>query len=48
MREAFAMQKLLTNFQQKILADSDIDVWNFNETLTNDVVSFKQLGPVLL
>ena len=28
---------------------SDINVWNFNETLTNNVViSFEQLGPVLL
>ena len=24
---------------------SDIKVWNFNETLTNDIVSFEQLGP---
>ena len=24
---------------------SDINVWNFNETLTNDVVSFEQPGP---
>ena len=23
---------------------SDIYVWNFNETLTNDIVSFEQLG----
>ena len=23
----------------------DISVWNFNESLTNDIVSFKQLGP---
>ena len=51
MREAFALQKLLTFFQQKILAylkywrTSDIKVWNFNETLTNDVISFEQLGP---
>ena len=26
---------------------SDINVWNFNETLTNDVVSFEQPGPGL-
>ena len=45
MREAFAMQKLLTVFQQKknwpIYA---INVWNFNEMLTNDIVSFEQLS----
>ena len=47
-REAFALQKLLTFFQQKILAYIlDINVWNFNETLTNDVVSFEQPGPEL-
>ena len=23
-----------------------MDIWNFNETLTNDVVSFEQPGPV--
>ena len=42
---AFALQKLLTFVQQKI---SDICVSldvNFNESLTNDVVSFEQLGP---
>ena len=37
---AFALQKLLTFFQQKISA-----YVNFNESLTNDVVSFEQLGP---
>ena len=45
MREAFALQKLLTFFQQKILALLDINVRNFKETLTNDVVSFEQPGP---
>ena len=40
---AFALQKLLTFFQQKISAYT-LDV-NFNESLTNDVVSFEQLGP---
>ena len=47
MREAFALQKLLTFFQQKILANLRYlkYVWNFNETLTNDVVSFEQPGP---
>ena len=43
---AFAVQKLLTFFQQKISAYL-LDV-NFNESLTNDVVSFEQLGPVVL
>ena len=33
---AFVLQKLLTFFQQKI---------SLNESLTNDVVSFEQLGP---
>ena len=42
MREAFAVQKLLTFFQQKYWHISDINVWNFKETLTNDVVSFEQ------
>ena len=27
---------------------SDIYIWNFNKTLTNDVVSFEQPGPKLL
>ena len=42
----FALQKLLTFFQQKISAYLRVspDV-NFNESLTNDVVSFEQLGP---
>ena len=39
------MQKLLTFFQQKISAYCvSLDV-NFNESLTNDIVSFEQLGP---
>ena len=42
---AFALQKLLTFFQQIISAYLlSLDV-NFNESLTNDVVSFEQLGP---
>ena len=45
MREAFALQKLLTFFQQKFWHFSDINVSNFNETLTNDVVNFEQPGP---
>ena len=35
-------------FQQKILAYFRYcKVWNFNKTLTNDIVSFEQLGPGL-
>ena len=45
MKEAFALQKLLTFFQQKYWHISDTNIRNFNETLTNDVVSFDQLGP---
>ena len=45
---AFALQKLLTFFQQRISAYICVllDV-NFNKSLTNDVVSFEQLGPDL-
>ena len=42
---AFALQKLLTFFQQKfqhICVSLDV---NFKESLTNDIVSFEQLGP---
>ena len=46
MREAFAVPKLLTFFQQKKYRHiSDINIGNFNEMLTNDVVSFEQPGP---
>ena len=45
MRKAFAMQKLLTFFQQKILAYLRYCPLNFTETLTYDIVSFEQLGP---
>ena len=41
MREAFALQKLLISFQQKYLHISDINIRNFNETVTNHVVSFE-------
>ena len=44
MREAFALQKLLTFFQQKYWHIWDINIWNFNVSLTNDVVSFEQPG----
>ena len=42
---AFALQKLLTFFRkifQHICVSLDV---NFNESLTNDIVSFEQLGP---
>ena len=45
MREAFALQKLLSLFNKKYWCNSDITNRNFNETLTNDVVSFEQPGP---
>ena len=43
------MQRLLTFFQQKycFVFFSDINIWKFNETVTNHVVSFKQSGPGL-
>ena len=42
---AFALQKLLTFFQQKNQHICVSLIVNFNESLTNDVVSFEQLGP---
>ena len=46
MREAFALQKPFIFFNKKIYwRISDTNIQNFNETLTNDVVSFEQLGP---
>ena len=47
MREAFAVQKFLTIFQQKYWRISDMNILNFNDTLTNDIVSFEQPGPGL-
>ena len=47
MREAFALQKRLKLFQQKYWHIWDINVWNFNVSLTNDVVRFEQSGPGL-
>ena len=34
-------------FNKKYWHISDINVWNFNETLTNVIVSFEQSGPDL-
>ena len=45
MREAFALQKLLTFFQQKILSQLRFNIGKFNISLTNDVVSFEQPDP---
>ena len=39
------MQKLLIFFQQKYWHILDVNVRNFNETVTNDVISFEQPGP---
>ena len=47
MREAFALQKLLTFLQQKYWHIWEINFWKFKETFTNDVVSFEQPDPGL-
>ena len=39
------MQKLLTFFQQKYKVYAIFNDQNFNNSLTNDIVSFKQLSP---
>ena len=43
------MQKLLIFFQQNIsiYMYAIFNDQSFNDTLTNDIVSFEQLGPVL-
>ena len=41
------MQKLLTFFQQNISIYAIFIDQSFNDTLTNDIVSFEQLGPGL-
>ena len=38
MREAFAVQKRLSFFNKKCWQISDINILNFNDRLTNDVV----------
>ena len=40
-------EKLLSFFQQKYWRKSDINIWNFYDSLTNDVDSFEQPGPGL-
>ena len=49
MREAFALHcKSFTHFfNKKYWHIWNISVWNFNVSLTNDVVSFEQPGPEL-
>ena len=41
------MQKLLTSFSKNISVYPVFNDQNFNNTLTNDIVSFEQLGPDL-
>ena len=40
------MQKLRTFFQQKYSVYAIFNIQSFYDTLTNDIVSFEQLGPV--
>ena len=39
------MQKLLTFFSKNISVYAIFDDQNFNDMLTNDIVTFEQLGP---
>ena len=39
------MQKLLTFFSKNISIYATFNDQFFNDTLTNDIISFKQLGP---
>ena len=49
MREVFAVQKLLTFFQQKNIGVFQVSVCKIlTKTLTNEVVSFEQPGPDIL
>ena len=41
------MQKLLTFFSKNISVYAIFNDQSFNDTLTNDIVSLEQLGPVL-
>ena len=46
-REAFALQMLLSFFfNKKYWGILDINIWNFNRTLTNDILNFEHTGPV--
>ena len=42
---AFAMQQLLTFFSKNVSVYAIFNDQSFNDTLTNDIVSFEQLGP---
>ena len=42
------MQKLLTFFQQKYYRYAIFNDQRFNDMLTNDIVSFEQLGPEIV
>ena len=42
------MQKLLTFFSKNISVYAILNGQSFNDTLTNDIVSFEQLSPDLL
>ena len=48
MREAFALQKLLTFLSRKNIGVFEILKFDINKTLTNDVIGFEQTGPGLL
>ena len=39
------MQKLLTFFSKNLSIYAILNDQSFNDTLTNDIVSFEQLGP---
>ena len=39
------MQKLLTFFSKHVSVYAIFNDQNFNDTVTNDIVSFEQLGP---
>ena len=45
---AFANAKATHIFSAKILAHVIFNAQSFNDTLTNDIISFEQLGPGLL
>ena len=42
------MQKLLTFFSKNINIYAIFNDQSFNDTLTNDIITFEQLGPKLL
>ena len=44
MKKAFALQKRFPFLNKQYWHIWDIKVWNFNERLTNNIVSFEQPG----